>query len=153
MGSKILNQFYRSCNVTWEMPCKNTSFLKLWPREALTTHDHSMACSTLFLENISICYSYTSPNLDSDFPLSAALPQAWDEVAGGDSSSSGDVWQSTVNPAGHSISNQLFGQLFLPYTHLHGTMWVLSMDSFSPGVTWHLLFVPLASRVACFEGG
>lgn len=44
MGNKILNQLYHSCNVTWVMPCKNTSFLKLWPCEVLTTHDCSMAC-------------------------------------------------------------------------------------------------------------
>lgn len=48
MGNKILNQLYHSSNVTWVTPGKNTSFLKLWPHEALTTPDHSMACSTHF---------------------------------------------------------------------------------------------------------
>lgn len=87
MENKILNQLYYSCNVTWVIPWKNTNFLKLWPREALTTPDRGMACSMLIgkKKNNGICCSYASKNLDSDCPISATLPKAWSDVAGGDS--------------------------------------------------------------------
>lgn len=61
------------------------------------------------------------------------------------------LYKTSVNHAGHSISSQVFGQHFLPHTHLHGAMWVQSMDSFSPGIIQHLLFVPHISWGADFD--
>lgn len=153
MGNKILNQLYHSCNVTRVMPRKNTCFLKLWPCEVLTTPDCSMACCMLFGKKLVFATHTplkTWSQIAQDCPISATLPQAWGDAAAGDSGGSG-MLQSSANPAGRSISSQIFGQLSLPHTHPHATMWVQAMDSFSPGITQDLLFVPHASQVADFE--
>lgn len=85
MGNKILKQHYHSCNVTSVVLCKKHKFLTaltLWSSYHTQPAPH-------FLENVSICSSYTSENPVLGCPISANLAQAWVYAAGGDPSSSG----------------------------------------------------------------